>query len=92
MWELWHEAAEHHVAWAADDLLVAISELGLGPWRHASEVDPVVGLPFTVRCTLLDAMLAELLRVTLGFGARVAMGKARGWLDPDRRSQPRRPS
>jgi hypothetical protein len=45
------------------------------------------GLPFTILCTLLDRMLAELGRVTPGFGARVALAKVRSWLDPEHRTK-----
>jgi hypothetical protein len=82
MWELYYEAPKQGVPWAAIDLLSAIGELDLGPWRDSETRFHVVGVPFTVRCGLLDAMLARLLEVTPGLGARVAIAKARDWLDP----------
>lgn len=86
MWQLHGAARDQDVPWAAYDLLVAISELELGPWRHVGRSAEVVGVPFTMACTLVDRLLVELLRVTPGFGARVALATARGWLDPDHRS------
>jgi hypothetical protein len=83
MWHLHAEAPAQDAAWLTDDLLVAICELELGPWRHIGRTPQVIGLPFTMVCTLLDRLLTELLRVSPGLGARVAIAKAREWLDPD---------
>src|SRR4051812_37635523 len=82
MWQLHYAALEHRLQWAADDLLVALSDLGVGPWRHLGWSPDVIGVPFTALGTLLDRMLVELLRVTPGFGARVAIAKAQSRLDP----------
>jgi hypothetical protein len=92
MWQLHGAAHDQDVSWGADDLLVAISELELGPWQHLGGSPELVGWPFTVPCTLLDRLLVELLRVTPGFGARVAVTKARGWPDPDHRPVIERPN
>lgn len=81
MWDLHDTASEKDVSWAEGDLLAAINELELGPWRHVGRQCEAIGLPFTVRCSLLDLMLTELLHVTPGLGARVAIPKARTWLD-----------
>jgi hypothetical protein len=83
MWQLHADAPDQDVPWAADDLLVAICELELGPWRHLGWTPGTAGLPFTRACTVLDLLLTELLRATPGLGARVAIAKARGWRDPD---------
>ena len=91
MWQLHGAAHDQGVPWAADDLLVAICELDQGLWRHLGRPAETVGWPFTVTCTLLDRLLVELLRVTPGLGARVAVARARGWLDPDHRTLAERP-
>ena len=75
MWDLHEAARDQGVAWVEVDLLAAINELELGPWRHVGRKRGSIGLPFTVRCTLLDLMMTELLRVTPGLGARVAVAK-----------------
>ena len=82
MWWLYATADEQGEAEVRDDLLVAINELEAGPWHHVPCTVPLVALPFTVACVLLDVMLEELHRVTPGLGARVALTRARRRLDP----------
>lgn len=88
MWQLYYDADGQRVPWARDDLLVAMAELELGPWQPLGPTPELDGVPFTVLCNLLDQLLAELARVTPGFGARIALARARAWLDPEHRSQP----
>ncbi len=64
------------------DLVLAIGELEQGPWRQVENGPLVPALPMTLCCSLLDRMLDELERVSRGFGARVAIARARAWLDP----------
>ena len=82
MWQLLYSAEEQDAAWASQDLLVAIDALDCGPWRHLGPTPDLLGVPFIIMCTLLDRMLTVLGRVTPGFGARVALDRARAWLDP----------
>jgi len=86
VWQLHYMAGQPGLGWAAEDLLVAAGELSLGPWEHQGRTADVAEVPFTSLCVLLDRSLEELHRVSPGFGARVAIAKARGWLDPDHQS------
>ena len=70
------------------DLVLAIGELEQGPWRQVANGPLVPPLPLTLGCSLLDRMLDELGRVSRGLGARVAIARARDWLDPRPDSRP----
>ena len=65
-----------------NDLVTAIMELELGPWRHLGFIPDVQGTPFIRMCGLLDLLLDELGRRTRGLAARVALARAWSWLDP----------
>ena len=89
MWQLYYEAAAQGVPGLEIDLLAAFGALDAGPWRHLGSTPDIPGVPFTVLCSLLDRLLVELLRVTPGLAARVAVAKAQACLDPDHyESQP----
>ncbi len=60
MWQLYYEADSQGVPWASGDLLVAMGELELGPWRRLGPTPELDGVPFTILCIVLDGMLAEL--------------------------------
>ena len=87
-WELHGQSVERHVPDVALDLVLAIGELEQGPWREVEDA-PMVLLPMTLGCSLLDVLLDELERVTPGFGARVAIAQARAALDPLHADPPR---
>ena len=82
MWQPHYEAAEQGVQWLEVDLITAIGELDADPWRHLGATPEIQGMRFTTLCALLDALMEELGRRTPGLAGRVALGKARGWLDP----------
>jgi hypothetical protein len=82
LWQLHYAAADQRVGWLQVDLVGAIMELEFGPWRHLGFTPDIQGAPFTVLCALLDVLLDELGRRTPGLSARVALARARGWLDP----------
>jgi hypothetical protein len=83
MWQLYYEAASQGVPGLEIDLLAAVGELDAGPWRHLGPTPDIPGVPFTLLCSLLDRLLGELVRVTPGLAARVAVAKALACLDPD---------
>lgn len=82
MWHLHATAVERGLNQLADDLLVALCELEVGPWHHLGGCAAGAGLPFTVECRLLDVLLDLLEAASPGFGPRVAIEQARAWLDP----------
>src|SRR4051794_23486322 len=82
MWQLHYAAADQGVGFLEIDLVTAIMELELGPWRYLGFTPDVQGTPFTRLCALVDLLLDELGRRTPGLAARVALARARSWLDP----------
>jgi hypothetical protein len=84
LWQLHYAAAEQGVGFLEIDLVTAIMELELGPWRHLGFTPDVQGAPFTRLCGLLDLLLDELGRRTPGLAARVALARAWSWLEPAR--------
>jgi hypothetical protein len=82
MWHLHATCVERGLTQLADDLLVALSELEIGPWRHLGGCAAGAGLPFTAECRLLDVLLDKLQESSPGFGPRVAIEQTRTWLDP----------
>lgn len=82
MWHLHAACIERGLTQLADDLLVALSELEIGPWRHLGGCTAGAGLPFTAECRMLDALLDRLQESSPGFGPRTAIEQAKSWLDP----------
>ena len=87
-WWIHGQAVEKQMPEVGIDLVLAIGELEQGPWRQVENGPLVPALPMTLGCSLLDRMLDELERVSRGFGARVAIARARDWLDPRPVSRP----
>src|SRR4051794_34707999 len=87
-WWIHGQAVEKQTREVEIDLVLAIGELEQGPWRQVDDGPLVPALPMTLGCSLLDRMLDELERVSRGLGARVAIARARGWLDPRPVSRP----
>ena len=81
-WSIHAQAVERQVPNVDIALVLAIGELERGPWRQVDNGPLVPALPMTLGCSLLDRMLDELERLSRGFGARVAIARARDWLDP----------
>jgi hypothetical protein len=82
MWQLHYAAAKQGVRWLETDLVTAIMELELGPWRHLGFTPEIQGRPFTTLCGLLDLLMDELGCRTSGLRASVALARARSWRDP----------